>query len=408
MPESLSLIQNAPAVAPGAQVATHAAAQGAIQSAVQSGATASARLTPIDTLRGVAMMGMALDHAAHFVGVSLQAETYGGQAAQLPTWPYWTAGLFTNLAAPIFWTLSGVSAYLYATARERRGESQAAITRFFLIRAAVLIVLDLTVCSWFWRGNGPYLHVLLSIGTGLALLSLLRLLGTRVVLAVGLATLLLYQAFLGPIAAQFSQSTSFPAAFLLGYSTQTTPAVEFSILGWSGLLAVGYGLGPWFTTQRAQSARSWLAIGAGMLILWLGLRLTGSFGDLVAFRQGDPLYTLVILGKTPPAFTYIAFNLGIASLLFAVFWALRAHLVREPMRWLTVVGQVALFFYVGHIVVYALLATAAPAGWFDGNPLPALIPALLFWLAGLGLLVPLSAAYRRLKRARPQSMLRYL
>lgn len=396
MGESVSLIQNTTAAAAGAPAAA------------QSAVAAAARLTPIDALRGVAMMGMALDHAAHFVGVSLQAETYGGQAAQLASWPYWTAGLFTNLAAPIFWTLSGVSAYLYATARARRGESQAAITRFFLIRAVVLIVLDLTVCSWFWRGNGPYLHVLLSIGSGLALLSLLRLLGTRATLAIGLGMIVVYQAFVGMIAAQFSQSSSFLPAFLLGYSTITTPAVEFSILGWAGLLAVGYGLGPWFTTPRAQSARTWLAIGAFMLILWLGLRLTGVYGDLVAFRQGDPLYTLIILGKTPPALTYFAFNLGIASFLFAAFWALRPYLMQEPLRWLTIVGQVALFFYVSHIVVYSLLAGVLPAGWFDGDPLPALIPAVTFWLLGLVVLVSLCIGYRRLKRARPQSILRYL
>jgi uncharacterized membrane protein len=368
----------------------------------------AARLTPIDALRGVAMLGMALDHAAHFVGVGLQAETYGGMAAQLASWPYWMAGLFTNLAAPVFWMLSGVSAWLYAASRERRGESQAAITRFLLIRAAVLIVLDLTLCNWFWRGNGPYLHVLLSIGTALGLLALLRLLGVRAVLISGLVLLLAYQSFIVPIAEAFSQSDSFWAAFLLGYSTQTTPAVEFSILGWFSLMAIGYGLGPWFTSEQARRPRTWLVIGAVLLGGWAALRAVGLFGDLVPYAAGQPPYAFVIMGKTPPTLTYFAFNLGVASLLMALLWTMVGSLTRPPLGWLTTIGQVALFFFVAHIVVYSLLSMVVPAGWFGGATLPALLPALLFWLAGLALLIPLCALYRGRKRSHPDSLLRYL
>ncbi|MGL4648008.1 MAG: DUF1624 domain-containing protein, partial [Caldilineaceae bacterium] len=283
-----------------------------------------------------------------------------------------------------------------------------AITRFFLIRALVLIVLDLTVCQWFWRGQGPYLHVLLSIGSAMAILALLRLAGPRWVLAVGLVLLVLYQALIGPIADRFSQSTNFATAFLLGYSTQIWPAVEFSILGWFGLLAIGYGIGPWLATARAKEPRTWLIVSAVLLGGWCLLRLAGGFGDLVPFQSGQSLHLFLIMGKTPPTLTYFAFNLGIAALLLALMWANLRSLDSAPWRWLVSMGQVALFLYVAHIVIYSLLALLAPTRWFDGSSMPALVPAVALWAVGLSILAPLCVAYRRLKQTHPDSVLRFL
>jgi uncharacterized membrane protein len=86
------------------------------------------RILAIDAMRAIALAAMALDHAAASVGVSLQAETYGGQAAILASWPYWVTGLFTNLAAPTFWLLSGASIALFAAGDAAR-VSEWGITR---------------------------------------------------------------------------------------------------------------------------------------------------------------------------------------------------------------------------------------------------------------------------------------
>ncbi|MDW8328158.1 MAG: hypothetical protein RMK99_16465, partial [Anaerolineales bacterium] len=71
------------------QAAVIAPATAQVQTAAKS------RILPLDALRGLALLFMALDHAAAFVKVGLQAETYGGLVAVLQSPVYWLSGLLT-------------------------------------------------------------------------------------------------------------------------------------------------------------------------------------------------------------------------------------------------------------------------------------------------------------------------
>jgi uncharacterized membrane protein len=367
--------------------------------------SARSRILAIDALRGLALILMALDHAATFVMTGLQAETYGGQPAILEGASHWLSGLLTNLAAPTFWLLSGVSVALFAAGRRRAGDSEWAITRFLLIRAGAILLLDLTICEWAWlRHQTPYLHVLLSLAISIALLSVLRLLPVRVFAALTLLLLLGYQVML-PWIVQLGQPESLGLALLLSYNVGIYPAVEFSVLGWSGLTCLGFLLGQHIGAPALRQPRSWLAIGAGLLGLWLALRLAGGFGDLVAYTADQPWYHLLIMGKTPPTLTYLAFNLGLAALLMACFCFWDMWLERPALRWLAVCGQVSLFFFVMHIVIYGLLGRIVLA--LD-LPLPSMVRAYMVWLIGLGVLIPLAFLYRDLRKRNPRSLLRYL
>jgi uncharacterized membrane protein len=150
---------------------------------------------------------------------------------------------------------------------------------------------------------------------------------------------------------------------------------------------------------------SWVAISAGLLGLWMALRLAGGFGDLAPYTADQPWYYFLIMGKTPPTLTYLAFNLGLSALLMAFFYAWGEWLERPTLRWLVVCGQVSLFFFVMHLVIYGLLGRVVLA--LD-PPIPALVRAYATWLIGLGVLVPLAHAYRGLRKRNPQSILRYL
>src|SRR5258705_2329640 len=121
------------AVAPAPTPAPHRQAQ------------ASARLAVVDALRGVAILLMALDHSAFFSHVSVQAEHNSDYPTVLGAWGYVVTGLLTNIAAPTFWLLSGASIALLADSSRRRRGSEWAATRFLLIRAGLLVVLDLTL-----------------------------------------------------------------------------------------------------------------------------------------------------------------------------------------------------------------------------------------------------------------------
>jgi hypothetical protein len=353
----------------------------------------------------MALAAMALDHAAASVVVSLQAETYGGQPAHLLGWPYWVTGLFTNLAAPTFWLLSGTSITLFAEGKRRQGMSEWAITRHLLIRALVIIFLDLTICQLFWAGNGPYLHVLTSIGVGLALMSILRLLPNIPLLILITGIMFVYQVALPVWGIQLSQTTNFPIAFVFTYSTKIWPSVEFSILGWAPLMGIGLLLGRKINTAAFQRARNWFGIGLALLLAWFVMRQVGGFGDLTPYTSDQPWYFFFIMSKTPPSFTYLFFNLGISALVMGLLVLSGSMLSRKPLLWIVIAGQVALFFFVLHIVVYGIMGRFIR---LIEVPVPGVVLAVSVWGLGLMLLLPMTIMYRNLRKRYPESVLKFL
>lgn len=370
-----------------------------------AGAQAGVRLLGIDALRGLAIVVMALDHAAAAVLVSLQAESYGGLTPQLGNWPSWVLGLFTNLASPTFWFLAGVSMTLYAQGRLRKGDSNWDVTRFFLIRAGVLVVLDLTIAWLAWRGGTPYTHVLLSIGVSIALVSLLRLLPTVAVAVVGFAWLMAYQLALPGLAAQFNQGVGYWQALLVYFSYETFPATEFSILGWGSLIALGCAFGTVVRKPWLRSPRNWVLVGAALLALFAALRVWGGFGDLWRYDASLPPYYWIVLNKTPPSLTFLLFNLGLAAWVYALFLSRESWLQARPFTWLVTLGQVSLFAFVVHLVIYGVLGRLVGLLPVQG---PGVARAVAVWLLGLAILIPLCTWYRSYRRARPNTLLRYL
>ncbi|MCS6825063.1 MAG: hypothetical protein NZ553_00470 [Caldilinea sp.] len=382
------------------QSTTHSVAQATV-----AAQRAGARLVAIDALRGLAIVAMALDHAAASVLVSLQAESYGGFTPRLGNWPSWLLGLFTNIASPTFWILAGVSMTLYAQGRLRKGDDNRAITRFFLIRAAVLAALDLTVAWPAWRGATPYTHVLLSIGVSIAIVSLLRLLPPLVVAVIGFAWLILYQLALPTLAAHFNQGVPYWQALLLYFSYETFPATEFSILGWGSLIALGSAFGTIVRRPWLQRWGNWVLVGVGFFALWAALRVSAGFGDLWHYDASLPPHYWLIMNKTPPSLTFLLFNFGIASWVYAFFLARPRWLSLDPLVWLVTLGQVALFAFVVHLVIYGLLGRLVELLPVTA---PGAVKAVIVWLIGLMILLPLCAWYRNVRRARPNTLLRYL
>lgn len=381
------------------QAAVIAPATAQVQTAAKS------RILPLDALRGLALLFMALDHAAAFVKVGLQAETYGGLVAVLQSPVYWLSGLLTNIAAPAFWLLAGVSVALLEASRRRAGETEGQITRFLLIRAGVLSVLSLTICDWFWAGTVVYMQVLLSLGLSLALLSLLRRLPDAALLVLAVTQMMLFQAALPWLAANFWQTPNYWLALLFGYTTVTYPASEFSLVGWSPLMMLGLLIGRNLRRPELRQPRTWFAVGVGLLAVCFLLRSWGGFGDLVPFSADQEWFRFFILSKEPPSLTFFTFNLGLAALALGLLYARSDWLEGRLGQWLLALGQTALFSFVAHIVIYNLVSRGIL--WLN-LPGPGIIRAYLAWLLGLLLLLPLARAYRDLRRRHPRSLLRYL
>jgi len=95
------------------------------------------------------------------------------------------------------------------------------------------------------------------------------------------------------------------------------------------------------------------------------------------------------LTKYPPSLAYLLVTLGIDLLLLA-FLSRREEILKRWGKPLLVFGRTALFFYIAHLYVFALMGLAfpkgVPLGWM-----------YLFWLGGLALLYFLCSWYARFK-----------
>jgi uncharacterized membrane protein len=81
-----------------------------------------ARQFPLDALRGLIIVLMALDHANHFVAQQHSTgEYWGGPFPQYGSVFAFLIRLVTHLAAPCFFFLMGISMVLFSNARRCEG-----------------------------------------------------------------------------------------------------------------------------------------------------------------------------------------------------------------------------------------------------------------------------------------------
>lgn len=363
------------------------------------------RILTVDALRGAALLLMALHHTAIFGGTYFGAETYNNRPFTPETWPHWVSGLITHIAAPTFWLLGGVSIALFENGRRQKGDSEWVITRFLLTRAALIILLDLTLGDLLWPDNLGNTHVLISLAISIALLSVARLLPIRIFIALTISLLVGYQWLLGQIATQLNQPQGFWQGLWLTNSLDQYPALEFPILGWVTVMALGFVLGRQLSLPGLRQAHTYLVIGLGLLGLWLGLRWIGGYGDLDPYVVGDQWYYFFEMSKSPPSLTYQAFYIGLSMFILAAFYTWIEWLNTALGEWLVTIGQVSLFFFLIHPAIYR------PLTWIFlrvGGYIPAIVSAYLVWLFGFSILIPLAWAYRQLRRSHPNSLLKYL
>lgn len=369
---------------------------------------ATTRIVVIDALRGLALSFMALEHASFYAQVHTMAEHYAGRSTTLWKWPFWVTGLITNMAAPTFWLVAGVSIALYEGARRRKGATEGSITRFFLTRAAALILLDVTAIALLWgHAQGVaysyQFDVLSSMGVSLAVLGLLRWLPAGVIAAGSLALLAGYEALVRTLGPHLEALDWKWLSLLVLYDTLHGVPVRFPVLGWCGLMGLGLVLGRDLRRPELERPRTWLAAGTILLLAWLAIRSCGGYGNFVPYDPATPWRFFLVMSKGPPSLDFMTFNLAITAFVLAFFFSRRDLLERVPLSWLVICGQASLFFYVAHHAVYQVIGMA-------GGPLLRLGGILryaIFFLLGFAILVPLTKLYRGLRRRHPESILKY-
>lgn len=401
--------------------------------------TATSRVALVDTMRGLVIVLMALDHVRDYL--------HAGGLTINPLDPAQTTPLLyatrwvTHLCAPTFVFLAGVSAFLQAS----RGKTGMALSGFLFTRGLWLIFIELTVLSFGWSFGFPYpffLQVIWAIGWSMIALAGLVLLPRAAVLAVGLVIIFGHN-LLSPLTPQ-----DFGGAALLWtllheggpvFMGETPVGIAaYPVLPWIGIMAAGYGLGPIFLRDDKARDRTLLALGAGMLGLFVVLRFFELYGNGGAGGSGPFLggaswraqptagaQAMVFLDvqKYPPSLMFTLATLGMMFVLAPLLARLRGAAAHV----LLVFGAVPFFFYVLHVYLVhglAIVANTAAgkpvAGQFgymlnvftapqkfagSGFSLPWVYVA---WIAVVAILYPACAWWAALKRRRKDWWLSYL
>lgn len=384
------------------------------------------RVLTIDTVRGLVMVIMALDHVRDLL--HLPAQTQDPTDLNTTTAPIFLTRWITHLCAPTFVFLSGTSAYLSLQKRRQQGGDTAQGRHFLFRRGLVLILLEITLINFaFWTDiqfRTLLIQVIYAIGGGLMLLSLLARLSARWVGALGILIVVTHDLLLlvPPIASPVGQliwALLFRVQLLA--SPSFTVLVAYPLIPWLGIMLVGYASGTLFEQPLTNRRKRLLLGGLVSLGLFVVLRFVNQYGDAASWSvQRTGLFTALSflnVSKYPPSLLYTLLMLGIMALLLAWTDGIDSGLTRV----LRVYGTVPMFYYLlhwyliklilvalvyaqGYSLVIGTLSFGRPPGF--GVSLPVVY---LIWLSVVALLYPLCRWYGQYKIAHPEkSWLRYL
>jgi uncharacterized membrane protein len=396
------------------------------------------RIESIDLLRGLVMMVMVLDHTRDFVH---RLGVFGDPTdLQTTTVMLFMTRWITHFCAPAFVLLAGVSAYLQRAA----GTSPRDLSRFLWTRGLWLVFLEFTavrIGGWF---NVDYtflgiIQVIWTLGLSMIFLAALVHLPLRVVAGIGLAIIVLHNAFdsvhvIGWKGPGSPAPGVWATAWILLHQTgERLPVfggpivfVIYPLIPWIGVIAVGYACGHLFTLPSDRRQRVLIRLGLALIAGFVVLRATNLYGDpspWIVQRTGTlTLLSFLRVTKYPVSLLFLMMTLGPCLIALAWFERLGPSRATAPIVRL---GRVPMFFYLLQwplarlAAVIATLAAGRDTRIYFANPLT--LPAAqstyvgfdlpivyLCWVLILVVLIPLCLWYAGVKRRHPSGVLRYL
>ena len=364
------------------------------------------RSLPLDALRGLVMVWMALDHANLLVAQQHSSgEYWGGPFPHHQTVLSFVTRFVTHFSAPGFFFLMGVGMVLFANARRKQGWSEWAVIGHFVLRGAILIALQFLIVNQAWAlspggwGIEIYIGVLVALGGTMILGSLLLRLEPMALLVLTLF-LALGGEWLMPHPDAWNEPVSVLGRILLLPGGDQHLWANYSILPWLKLVTFGLLFGRWMVEDAQKAFARALKVGLALLAAFVVIRAADGFGNIRP-RAGDTWIDFLNPVKYPPSLAFTLLTTGVNLTMVGLF----ARLGEKAQRYLqplAVFGRAPLLFYLLHLFLYAGLGH-----WLTshGTSIPEMYP---YWLLGLASLYPLCLWYGRFKRRQPaHSVLRF-
>lgn len=328
------------------------------------------RLLSIDALRGLVILFMLLDHVRETFLLHRQVSDPMSIDSTEPA--LFVSRTLAHLCAPVFVLLTGLSAWLYGQKYQGRRD----VSAFLFKRGLFLVVLEFTLVNFAWTFQLPpsviYMQVIWAIGISMIALAALIWLPRALLIVLALVIIaghnLLDGVHFTPGSAWHIPWTILHERSWIEVSEHLRLRTTYPVLPWIGVIALGYGLGPWFAkaTQPLMRQRYLLIAGVGALVSFVLMRAANGYGEQPWHAYDSGVLTVMSffnITKYPPSLLFLTLTLGIGLLLLLAFE--RAG----QQRWigvLAVFGAAPMFFYLLHLYVLKVLYVACVA-WFGLN-----------------------------------------
>lgn len=366
------------------------------------------RLITLDAFRGLIMVLMAVDHANYFVArMHPTGEFWGIPLPEYDSVLAFITRLVTQPCAPGFFFLMGVGMVLFYHSRQKIGWTEGKITRYFLTRGLILVLLQFFIENSAWLfgpvesfsppgGGGEVwfqFGVLFGLGMAMIIWALLMWLNSCLIITVSAATVMLTQ-LITP-SADKTETLYSPLLRILYIPGKTGHLqVFYPILPWLGFVGFGVIFGRWISRNASAAYRRALYTGSILLILFFVIRALGGFGSFHP-AQSHHWVDFLHVTKYPPSLSFLTLTLGFSLVVLFVL----SRMEDVISRWgssLLVFGRTALFFYLLHLYIYAFMGLIFASRGGMRHP-----QMYFFWLAGLIILYPLCLLYGNFKRKTP-------
>ncbi|HEY2408342.1 MAG TPA: heparan-alpha-glucosaminide N-acetyltransferase domain-containing protein [Polyangiaceae bacterium] len=371
-------------------------------------AASQSRIAPLDLLRGLVMVLMAVDHSsdAFNAGRLFTDSAFMYKPGDpLPLAQFLTR-FITHLCAPTFLFLAGTG--LAFTLERRLAQSWWAAARYVLTRGLLIASFELWI-SWFVMPKGVWLcQVLYAIGISYCLMIPFLRLSARAALALGLCLVAFGEALVGLSVYASGGPEHVPLALQLLLVGGRRPAliIAYPVLHWFGLLLLGFAWG-----KQLLASPAWLAAikrhallgAAGCLVVFGVVRSLNGYGNMLLPHFDNSLAQWLHVSKYPPSIAYVSLELALMGLALSLLCALCERGAPAKNQLLLVLGQTPLFFYLLH---FPLLVGSAKL--LDIEHHYGVGSAYLGAAIVIALLYPACRAYRTYKTAHPRALTRYV
>jgi uncharacterized membrane protein len=388
------------------------------------------RITSIDLLRGIVMLIMAIDHVRDALHKGHPEPT----DLSVTTPILFFTRYITHFCAPTFVFLSGVSAFLAGTRRTKDQQFQ-----FLIKRGIWLLIVEVLVITFAITLNPHYNYIILqviwAIGGSMILLGLLIKLNAspKIIGIIGLLIFVGHNIFdiinPGPISKTVAWQLLISGNGWAGeipIDHNHVINAPYALLPWTGVMLMGYAVGPLYTAafNAAKRKKILLSAGTGMLIFFFIFRAFNIYGDPAPWSAQKTTALTIIsffnVTKYPCSLLYLCMTLGAALITLSRTEGLQNRITSI----FSVYGSVPFFYYVCHwyliqlITITLFFSTGHTSSQIvtPGNPIMfappdfgiSLAGVYLVWLVVITLLYKPCKHFSEYKKTRRQWWLSYI